>query len=127
MGPIRRVSLDFGWTYMDQKFNNPACMLVTNTVFGASVPAPTGCPPTTNQMSSPFQFNVLNVNGDTNVPVTQPEQKNPTPAYVRLTKKPMHRVALNLGYEITSTSGHDNWVRGDTGAPLQVLGDAFGN
>jgi hypothetical protein len=39
----------------------------------------------------------------------------------------MHRVAVNLGYEITSTSGYDNWLRGDTGAPLQVLGDVYGN
>ena len=127
LGPYRKATLDFGWTYMDQKFNTPACMLLTNTVFGATNPLPAGCPVTTNQPTVPATFNVQAQNGDTNVPVIQSYQENTNTAYVMLTLRPVHRVAVNLGYEITSTSGYDNWLRGDTGAPLRVLGDAFGN
>jgi opacity protein-like surface antigen len=61
------------------------------------------------------------------VPVIQAYQENTNTAYANLTFRPMHRVTLNLGYEITSTSGYDNWLRGDTGSPLLVLGDQFGN
>jgi opacity protein-like surface antigen len=124
----RRVTLDVGWTYMDQKYNIPACMVLTAPT--ANTPtvadgAPTVCPATTNQPTLPANFNILST--QFNVPVIQAYQENTNTGYIILTLRPMHRVALNLGYEITSTSGHDNWLRGDTGAPLQVLGDAFGN
>jgi hypothetical protein len=126
LGPYRKATLDFGWTYMDQKFNNPACMILT----GASViagSAPKVCPNTTNQPTLPATFNIATNEGQFNVPVIQAYQENTNTAYATLTLRPMHRVAVNLGYEITSTSGYDNWLRGDTGAPLQVLGDQFGN
>ena len=112
---------------MDQKFNIPACMLVTNSVFGAGNALPTACPVTTNQPTLPATFNIQAQAGDTNVPVIQAYQENTNTAYANLTLRPVHRVALNLGYEITSTSGYDNWLRGDTGSPLLVLGDQFGN
>jgi hypothetical protein len=127
LGPIRRVSFDFGWTYMDQKFNIPACMLVASSVFGAGNAAPTACPVTTNQPTLPATFNIQPQAGDVDVPVIQAYQENTNTAYANLTFRPMHRVTLNLGYEITSTSGYDNWLRGDTGSPLLVLGDQFGN
>jgi hypothetical protein len=127
LGPIRRVSLDFGWTYMDQKFNVPACMLVASSVFGAGNAAPTACPVTTNLPLLPATFNIQAQAGDTDVPVIQAYQENTNTAYANLTFRPVHRVTLNLGYEITSTSGYDNWLRGDTGSPLLVLGDQFGN
>ena len=38
--PNRRVSLDFGWTYMDQWFNIPACMLLTAGVCSAAALRP---------------------------------------------------------------------------------------
>ncbi len=123
LAPDRRVSLDFGWTYMDQKFNIPACMVLTASVIAGG--APTVCPVTTNQTTQPANLNVLAA--QFNVPVIQAYQENTNTGYVVLTFRPIHRVALNLGYEITSTSGYDNWLRGDTKLPLQVLGDNFGN
>jgi hypothetical protein len=122
--PNRRIGLDFGWTYMDQKFSIPACMVMT----GASViagGAPTLCPSTTNQPTEPAQFNITA--NQFNVPLTQVYQENTNTGYAILTIRPIHRVTLNLGYEITSTSGYDNWLRADNGLPLHVLGDAFGN
>jgi hypothetical protein len=46
---------------------------------------------------------------------------------VLFTVRPVHRLALNLAYDITNTNGHVDWLRADNGQPLQVLGDAFGN
>jgi len=127
LGPIRRVSLEIGWTYMDQKYNIPACMLLSATVVTPSVPATAVCPITTNLPTLPATLNIQAQGGDSDVPVIQAYQENTNTLYAILTYKPIRRVALNLGYEITSTSGYDNWMRADTGAPLTVLGDAFGN
>jgi hypothetical protein len=111
---------------MDQKFNIPACMILTGpSVIAGGAPAV--CPNTTNQPTLPAQFNIATNEGQFNVPVLQAYQENTNTGYVLLTFRPIHRVALNLGYDITSTSGYDNWLRGDTGAPLQVLGDQYGN
>ncbi len=124
--PNRHAGLDFGWTYMDQWFSIPACMILS----GAGViagGAPTLCPNTTNQPMVPANFNIATNEGQFNVPVTQVYQENTNTGYAILTVRPIHRVTMNLGYNITSTSGHDNWLRGDTGSPLYVLGDAFGN
>ncbi len=128
LSPNRMVTLDIGWTYMDQKYNIPACMVLTAPTATTPIVAdgtPTVCPATTNQPTLPASFNILST--QFNVPVIQAYQENTNTGYILLTVRPMHRVALNLGYEITSTSGYTNWLRGDTGAPLQVLGDAFGN
>jgi hypothetical protein len=61
------------------------------------------------------------------VPLTQVYQESTHTGYALLTIRPIHRVTLHLGYDITSTTGNDNWLRADNGQPLQVLGDAFGN
>jgi hypothetical protein len=122
--PNRRVSVDFGWTYLDQKSNAAACMVLT----GASVvagSAPPVCPVTTNQPTVPATFNITA--SQFNVPVTQVYQENTNTGYANLIIHPLRRVTLNLGYQITSTTGYDNWLRADTGLPLMVLGDVFGN
>jgi hypothetical protein len=121
--PNRRFDLDFGWTYMDQKFNIASCMVLTATVVAGGAPAV--CPVTTNQPTVPAQFNITAA--QFSVPVTQAYQENTSSGHAILTIRPTHRVTVNLGYEITSTTGYDNWLRGDNGLPLQVLGDAFGN
>jgi len=121
--PSPKFGLDFGWTYMDQGFKIPACMVVTATVVAGS--APVVCPTTTNQTTVPATFNITA--SQNNIPVTQDYQENTSTGYLLLTYKPVHRVILHLGYDITSTTGNDNWLRGDTGLPLQVLGDQYGN
>jgi hypothetical protein len=121
--PEHHASLDFGWTYMDQRFSIPACMILTAGVVAGG--APTACP-ITNYPTYPIVPATLNVGAGT-TPVTQIYQENTNTGYVVLTVRPIHRVTLHLGYDITSTSGNDIWYRGDNGLPLQVLGDAFGN
>lgn len=115
------VGLDFGWTHMDQYYSIPACMILTAGVIAGG--APTACPTTTNQPTVPATLNV----GAGTTPVTQVYQEGTNTGYAILTVRPIHRVTLHLGYDITSTTGNDNWLRGDNGLPLEVLGDAFGN
>ncbi len=119
--PERRTGLDFGWTYMDQYYSIPACMVLTAGVVAGG--APTACPITTNQPMEPATLNV----GAGTTPLTQLYQENTNTGYAILTFRPVTRVTLHLGYNITSTSGHNDWLRADNGAPLMVLGDAFGN
>jgi hypothetical protein len=132
LNPVGKVSVDFGWTYLDQKFDTAACMVLTGptstsptTASVVAGPAPAVCPPTTNQPTVPATFNITNA--QFNVPVTQAYQENTHTGYVNIIIRPVRRVTLILGYEITSTTGSDNWLRADNGLPLQVLGDIFGN
>jgi hypothetical protein len=122
--PSPRAGLDFGWSYTDQNFNIPACMVLSaaSVVAGG---APTVCPVTTNQPTVPATLNVTAA--QFTVPLTQNYQENTNTGYAILTVHLIPRVTLNLGYDITSTTGYDNWLRADNGLPLQVLGDAFGN
>ncbi len=119
--PNQRTGIDFGWTYMDQYYSIPACMVLTAGVVAGG--GPTACPITTNQPTVPATLNV----GAGTTPLTQVYQENTNTGFVILTFRPVHRVTLNLGYNITSTSGHNDWLRADNGLPLMVLGDAFGN
>jgi hypothetical protein len=120
-----QVHLDFGWTYMDQYFSVPACMLLTAGIVAGG--APTACPVTTNQPTVPAQLNVTASATSPPLPLTQVYQENTHTGFAVLTVRPIDRVTLNLGYDITSTTGNDTWYRGDNGAPLMVLGDAYGN
>ncbi len=123
--PNWRAGIDFGWTYMDQRFSIPACMLLSAGVEAGGASAP--CPVTTNQPTVPVQLNVTASATSPTVPLTQIYQENTNTGYVILTVRPIHRVTLNLGYDITSTTGYDSWLRADNGLPLQVLGDVSGN
>lgn len=123
--PNHWVGLDIGWTYMDQRFSIPACMLLSAGVVAGG--APDICSVTTNQPTVPAQLNVTASATSPTVPVTQVYQENTNTGYASLTIRPIHRVTLHFGYDITSTTGSDNWLRADTGSPLFVLGDAYGN
>jgi hypothetical protein len=126
LNPDGRLSVEFGYTYLDQKFDTAACMLLANTAFGAGS-TPAACPTTTNQPTVPATFNIAAQTGDVNVPVTQAYQENTHTGYVNIFIRPVRRVTVILGYEITSTTGSDNWLSAATGLPLVVYGDIYGN
>lgn len=122
--PNWHATFDFGWTYMDQYYNIPACMVLSSASVVAGG-APTVCPVTTNQPTIPATLNVTAA--QFTVPVTQDYQENTNSGYAILMIRPIHRVAVNVSYDVTSTAGYVNWLRADNGLPLQVLGDVYGN
>lgn len=125
LNPNRFFGLDFGWTYMDQLINSATCMPIAAGVVTPAFAASNMCPGIAGGTDSTTI--TAGTAASPNLPVIQAYQENTNTAYVILALRPIHRVTLNLGYDITSTTGYDNWLRADTGAPLQVLGDAFGN
>jgi hypothetical protein len=46
--------------------------------------------------------------------------ENTHTGFLNLRFKPVKRVTLNVGYELTSSSGYNNWIRLDNGQPLLV-------
>ena len=92
---------------MDQKFSIPACMLLTAGVVAGGAPA--ACP--SHHEPTNRAGHVQRRRSGHQRPVTQLYQENTNTGYAILTVRPVHRVTLNLGYDITSTSGNDNWLR----------------
>jgi hypothetical protein len=119
LNPDPRFSLDFGWTYLDQLIISDTCVPVgagTVVLPGATAG---GTPPA-----------LCTPPGGNSVPLTLHYQERTNTGFFVLTFKPVHRVALNFGYEITSTSGHNRWemAGGANGTgEIQMLSDIFGN
>ena len=99
--PNRRLGLDVGWTYLDQKTLANTCMIVNPAI--SAVPA-------LGTAASNFCYQ-QSTNGD--LPVLLDYAESTNTAYFNLRFKPMKRVTLNAGYELTSSSGVNNWLRMD--------------
>ena len=109
--PERWVGFDFGWTYLDQQINSDTCVPSTGLTVQAT-------PATCNG----FQSGGL--------PLLLDYQERTNTGFATLTVRPIHRVALSAGYEITSTAGHNNWLLpgGSDGSGLLLLtSDVYGN
>ncbi|MGA2990859.1 MAG: hypothetical protein ABSD88_10340, partial [Candidatus Korobacteraceae bacterium] len=96
LDPNRRFGLDVGWTYLDQKIAAGTCLPVSGTlVTSPALPVASGsCYQTAGDLAV-----LLNYGEDTHT------------AFFNLRFKPIKRVTLNAGYELTSSSGFNNWVR----------------
>jgi hypothetical protein len=122
--PKSKFTFDLGWTLLDQNINSATCMPISA---GAS------------QASSPFfPFNVISPPTATSPPapcnssstarnLLLDYQETTNSGYTNISYQPVKRVTLSVGYEITTDNGHTTWLRSDNGAPLQVVGDVFGN
>jgi hypothetical protein len=109
--PDRWVGFDFGWTYLDQQINSATCVPSTGLTVQAT-------PATCNG----FQSGGL--------PLLLDYQERTNTGFASLTVRPIHRVALSVGYEITSTAGHNNWLLpggSDGNGILLMTSDVFGN
>jgi len=109
--PNRWVGFDFGWTYLDQQINSATCVPST----GPTVQA-------TPALCNGFQSGGL--------PLILNYQERTNTGFASLTVRPMHRVAVSAGYEITSTAGHNNWLLpggSDGSGLLQMVSDIYGN
>lgn len=109
INPNSKVTFDLGWTLLDQDIRSATCLPVASNAFGSLTP-PTVC-----------------ANGSTAGAVLLHYQETTNSGYVNVFYQPVKRVTLNLGYAITGDNGRTNWLRLDTGLPLQVVGDIYGN
>ena len=111
LNPSSRFAFAFGWTYLDQLINSASCVPSTGTTVEAI----------------PAHCNGTNPNG---LPLIQDYQERTNSGFVNLTFRPVHRVAVSVGYELTSTAGHTNWpLPGgvDGTGLLLMVSDRFGN
>jgi hypothetical protein len=112
LNPDPRLRFDFGWTYLDQSINSATCVPSTGPTVQA-VPALCNDP--------------LDPGG---LPLVQDYQERTNTGYVNLTLRPVHHVAVNVGYELTSTAGHNRWLLpggADGTGNLLMLSDVYGN
>ncbi len=121
--PASKIDVDLGWSYEDIYEHAPQCIpLMASTAAGQSTygfgtntclytPAPNGTQGTRTNVYPMFS----NYAESTNT------------GYIMMVLKPVHRVTMNLGYDITSNSGNQTWLRADNGAVFQMPVDASGN
>ncbi len=126
--PAEKVTFDFGWTYQDLFSTGGTCMPMTLAIVpqGGQIsrcPAASSSGTAFTAEGDPYNPNT-NFNG---VPAILRYQQNTNTGYINLAVKPVNRVSVLLGYEITSDSGANTWLRGDTLAPFMVPVDAKGN
>jgi hypothetical protein len=120
--PNSKVSLDIGWTLLDQEIRSATCMPLPTIAFGVS--SPLGTPTTLNCANSPTPSN-WSTSLARGLLLDYEETTNTLFTFISF--RPIKRVTLNFGYEVTGDSGNTNWTRADTGTQLQVVGDVFGN
>jgi hypothetical protein len=109
--PDWRFGFDFGWTYLDQHINSATCVPST----GPTVQA-------TPALCNGFQAGGL--------PLLLDYQERTNTGFASLTVRPVHRVGLSVGYEITSTAGFNNWLLpggSDGSGTLLMTSDVYGN
>jgi hypothetical protein len=123
--PDRFFAFDFGWTYLDQLINSATCAPVA---FGAIVQSVSAfC---RNDTNAPPLATLPTAATTVGLPLVQDYQERTNTGYFTLIIRPVHRVALNVGYELTSTAGHNRWLLpggGDGTGVLQMLSDIYGN
>jgi hypothetical protein len=131
--PHPKFSLNFGWTFQDQRILSASCLpmvagLTPVTATGAASPlaAPGVCPT--------VQFTLANTpvaNGEPGItgglPLNLHYQESVESIFANLSFKPSKRVTLLAGYDVTSDSGYNIWIRGDNNQPLLYAVDPFFN
>jgi len=105
---------DFGWTYLDQLINSATCVPSTGLTVQATPAKCNGGP-------------AGNAGG---IPLIQDYQERTNTGYATLIFRPVHHVALSLGYDLTSTAGHNRWLLpggADGTGNLLMVSDIYGN
>ncbi len=105
LSPSERFSVDIGYTYGDILSRTGTCMPITS---GVGVEGGTLAPCVTGTYILPV---VLRYSDITNT------------GYANLMVKPVKRVTIYVGYDLTSTNGSLNWYRADTMAPFRLAAD----
>src|SRR6266702_1562430 len=114
LNPDRHFGIDFGWTYLDQLINSATCVPST----GLTV------------QSTPALCNGFNTPPISALPLIQDYQERTNSGFAHLTIRPVHRVTVTVGYELTSTAGHNRWLLpggSDGTGNLVMVSDIYGN
>jgi hypothetical protein len=133
LAPNPHFSFDFGWTYLDQRILSASCVpmvagLVPVTASGVASPlAGTGVCPTVQftLAGTPTAAGEPNITGG--LPLNLQYQEHTHSFYTNFSAKPIKRLTLMAGYDLTIDSGYNLWTRGDNGAPLYYAVDQFMN
>jgi hypothetical protein len=124
LNPNEHFGLDFGWTYLDQLINSDTCVPVGFGTIAQTVSA--FCVNANNAALAAPPTAATTVD----LPLIEDYQERTNTGYFVLTVRPVHRVTLNFGYEITSTAGRNRWLLPggvDGTGELLVVSDIFGN
>ncbi len=106
-----RLAFDLGYTFQDIYSNTGSCLPVSTRP--SVIPAEGGA---LSYCYDPTASTLTPATGDYAVVVRYKERINT--GYFNLMYKPVKRVALSIGYDISSNSGSDGFLRADTLAPL---------
>jgi hypothetical protein len=116
--PTRKIDVDLGWSYEDINEHAPLCV-------------PLNASTATGQATYGFGTNTCLYTGGglrANVyPLLSNYLESTNTGYLMVVLKPMNRVTLNLGYDVTSNSGNQTWLRADDGTVFLMPVDATGN
>ncbi len=121
--PASRISVDLGYTYNDVYMSSGSCLMVSGSAASPLIPEGGNIARCTN-VTIPF----LNTNtAGQAMPAVLDYAQTTNTGYFNLMFKPISRVTLFAGYEITADTGHNKWLRADTLAPLMFPVDQVGN
>ncbi len=119
LNPNPKFTFDLGWTLLDQHIESTTCMPLAATSFAPAGSTPAG-------LTAPTAANAC-ATGTNAWALLLSYQEKTNSGYTNISYRPVKHVTLSLGYDVTGDNGRTNWLRPDTGASLQVVGDAFGN
>jgi hypothetical protein len=138
LNPNSRLGLDLGYTYMNQDIHSASCLPVVGTltpptggysavtISGAASPITKVCPTVVfTEANTPVASGEPTITGG--VPLVLNYLEHTNSGYVNLSLKPVKRFTVMVGYQITSDSGNNIWIRGDNGQELFYAVDRFMN
>jgi hypothetical protein len=125
--PSTRFNFDFGWTLLDQDIKAATCLPLPTDAFPFTNPIALGSPAALNCRTASAITGSTSWSSSFPRAVLLDYQEETNTFYALGSFSPIKRVTLSFGYEVTGDNGRTNWLRGDTGQNLQVVGDVFGN
>jgi len=112
--PSKWAGLDLGWSYSDVYSNSSACLPMSGNA--------------TSFIPEGGALTLRCVGGSNGaIPAVLLYQQSTHDVFANLRLTPIKRVTFNVGYDITSDSGNNTWLRADTLAPFRVPVDANNN
>ena len=122
VNPKDWIAVDFGYNYNDLYSTTPSCVPMTS---GRTPAGPGGVPIASCLNSSDPEDGTVNNNS---LPMILRYKTDTNSGYINVMIKPVKRVTLMAGYDLTSDSGFSDWFRGDAqSTQFLVPVDALGN